>query len=132
MDIRPERSKFRKINKPMVFSVILFTALVIWLIVSVGSAGTAAEKSRSSSVYKTVMNSALLCYSIEGEYPPDLDYLKENYGVRIDSEKYTVHYEYFGYDKFGGKYDAVPAVCGLLPDNNFGGSFGIRKDLIEL
>lgn len=96
MDIRPERSKFRKINKPMVFSVILFTALVIWLIVSVGSAGTAAEKSRSSSVYKTVMNSALLCYSIEGEYPPDLDYLKENYGVRIDSEKYTVHYEYFG------------------------------------
>ena len=28
----------------------------------------------------------------EGVYPPDLDYLKERYGLQIDEERYTVKY----------------------------------------
>jgi len=33
------------------------------------------------------------CYASEGCYPPDLNYLKENYGIQINEEKYTVIYE---------------------------------------
>lgn len=35
------------------------------------------------------------CYAAEGVYPPDLDYLREHYGVQIDEERYTVFYEVF-------------------------------------
>ena len=91
-----KREKIHKVNRITVFSVILFALVVIWLAVSVRNAGNAAEQSRTDSLYRAVMNSALLCYSIEGEYPPDLEYLEENYGVKTDHDRYIIHYEYFG------------------------------------
>lgn len=32
------------------------------------------------------------CYAAEGVYPPDLDYLKEHYGVQVDETRYRVYY----------------------------------------
>lgn len=78
------------------FSAAMFVLLLIWLLISVSNAEKAAEENRAASVYSMVMNSAAMCYSIEGEYPPDLEYLEENYGVKIDGVRYIVHYEYFG------------------------------------
>lgn len=34
----------------------------------------------------------MACYAIDGVYPPDLEYLKEHYGIQIDEDRYTVHY----------------------------------------
>lgn len=33
------------------------------------------------------------CYALEGAYPPDLQYLVENYGLIVDQEKYVYQYE---------------------------------------
>ncbi len=33
------------------------------------------------------------CYATEGRYPPDLSYLEEHYGIRINPKLYTVKYE---------------------------------------
>ena len=35
------------------------------------------------------------CYAVEGVYPPNLDYLKEHYGIQVDEERYTVVYTAF-------------------------------------
>lgn len=35
------------------------------------------------------------CYAAEGIYPPDVDYLKEHYGVQVDEEQYLVSYTAF-------------------------------------
>ena len=35
------------------------------------------------------------CYAVEGVYPPDLEYLQEHYGIRVDDDKYTVHHNAF-------------------------------------
>lgn len=86
----------KRVNRLTVLSVILFVLVVVWFVISANNAGEAADKKRTDSVYSTVMNGAVLCYSIEGEYPPSLDYLKENYGVNFDSDKYVVNYSYFG------------------------------------
>lgn len=86
----------KRVNRLTVLSVILFVLVVVWFVISADNAGEAADKKRTESVYGTVMNGAVLCYSIEGEYPPSLDYLKENYGVKYDSDKYVVNYSYFG------------------------------------
>lgn len=37
----------------------------------------------------------MACYAAEGIYPPDLDYLKDHYGVQVDEERYTVFYSVF-------------------------------------
>jgi len=36
---------------------------------------------------------AVACYAAEGVYPPNLQYLEENYGVQINPKLYTVKYE---------------------------------------
>jgi hypothetical protein len=38
---------------------------------------------------------AVTCYATEGIYPPDVDYMKEHYGIQIDEAKYLVRYEVF-------------------------------------
>ncbi len=89
------RKKVRP-NRQMILSAVLFALIVIWLVVSAGNAGSAAEKSRAGSVRSALMNSVSLCYSIEGEYPPDIEYLEKNYGFKPDRDRYVIHYEYFG------------------------------------
>lgn len=44
---------------------------------------------------KAISNAAVSCYAIEGAYPPSIDYLVENYGVQINTERFTVKYELF-------------------------------------
>ena len=36
------------------------------------------------------------CYAIEGFFPPDLDYLKDHYGLVYDTSIFTVDYTAFG------------------------------------
>lgn len=83
-------------NKLYLLSVLLFAAVAAWFVISVGNADSAADEKRAEAVYNSVMNGASLCYSIEGEYPPDLEYLEKHYGVRVNADKYIVDYSYFG------------------------------------
>ena len=41
---------------------------------------------------QAVRRSWVSCYALEGTYPPDLDYLKERYGLQIDEDEYIVRY----------------------------------------
>ncbi|WP_304508220.1 hypothetical protein [Anaerotignum sp.] len=44
---------------------------------------------------ESIMNGAIRCYALEGVYPPSYEYLKENYGIQIDEEKYAIFYDIF-------------------------------------
>lgn len=74
---------------------VLFLGIIVWLCIALGNTSKAAEQSELTAVKTTVENGITLCYAIEGVYPPNIDHLKENYGVIYDSEKYIVHYECF-------------------------------------
>lgn len=82
--------------KMYIVSAVLFIFIIVWFLVSVGNADKAAREKQCSSVGDEIMNGAVLCYSIEGEYPPSLSYLEENYGITVNSDKYIVGYDYFG------------------------------------
>ncbi len=84
------------INKFYLLSAVLFAAAAAWFVISIDNAGRSADEKQTEAVYRSIMNGASLCYSIEGEYPPSLDYLEKNYGVRVDTDKYAVDYSYFG------------------------------------
>ena len=38
---------------------------------------------------------ALTCYTVEGFYPPSLEYLSAGYGVAVDEQKFAVLYNVF-------------------------------------
>ncbi len=55
---------------------------------------TASEE--QTELLRQAINQAVVnCYAMEGRYPESLDYLKENYGIQINTEKYSVTYEIF-------------------------------------
>ena len=55
--------------------------------------GRAEEDMRQ--LEETLRRGCVACYAAEGVYPPDLDYLKEHYGLQVDEARYTVRYSAF-------------------------------------
>lgn len=49
----------------------------------------------TQSVQAAVLRSAVQCYSVEGVYPSNLDYLERYYGLMIDHETYIISYDTF-------------------------------------
>ncbi|MBQ8590010.1 MAG: hypothetical protein IJ486_06110 [Firmicutes bacterium] len=45
---------------------------------------------------EALRNACMVCYSVEGTYPPSLDYLEQRYGISVDRERFTVVYEAIG------------------------------------
>lgn len=80
---------------PVILGVVLFAAMIVWLIAAVGNVSAATDEERLEQVRQSVENGITLCYAVEGSYPEKLDHLTENYGVVINKEKYLVHYECF-------------------------------------
>ncbi len=42
---------------------------------------------------EALRRTAVACYASEGIYPPDVAYMQEHYGIRIDERHYAVIYE---------------------------------------
>lgn len=42
---------------------------------------------------QAIRRTAAACYASEGVYPPDLSYMREHYGLRVDETRYAVIYE---------------------------------------
>ncbi len=80
------------------FAVLLFAAIIIWFVSGLSNTERSADEERLRNVKQSVVNGAVLCYSVEGCYPEDLGYLKDNYGVSYDENKYLVHYRYVSAD----------------------------------
>jgi hypothetical protein len=75
--------------------IILLITLLILLQVAFSLAGL-EQKSRQTgidSAREAVEKAALQCYALEGAYPPDLDYLAENYGLQLQEKKFLYYYE---------------------------------------
>ena len=76
-------------------SFVLFGAIAAFCI---GGMQNADQKQREEALRiaeESVIRGAVSCYAQEGFYPPDYEYLKENYGIRVNEEKYTVFYSVF-------------------------------------
>ncbi len=49
----------------------------------------------AAAIETAVSRSALQCYVVEGVYPPDLEYLEDNYGLEVNTRDFYVRYEAF-------------------------------------
>lgn len=79
-------------NKKTVIIAVLLVAAVVMM---TGRADKGLEDERLENLAQAVHKAAVSCYAVEGFYPADIEYLKENYGLMADEEKYTVIYDAF-------------------------------------
>ncbi len=61
----------------------------------VSAANARTESEQEAQLMEAVHRAMVTCYASEGQYPPSLDYLEENYALRFDDERFIVSYDAF-------------------------------------
>lgn len=82
-------------NIGTLIAVIMLLAVIVWSIYGVNNAENIQSKQEKTELENSINKTITLCYSIEGCYPPSVQYLIDNYNLKVDSSKYVVHYEVF-------------------------------------
>lgn len=94
-----KQRKFRggplDVIKENIFSILLFVAVAVIFMNGLGSAKQSSEAEERRIAEESIRRAVVSCYAIEGAYPQNYEYIKENYGVRIDESKFSVMYEIF-------------------------------------
>lgn len=74
---------------------VIAAAALLWFAAAVDSLDSGRSEEDLRRLEETLRRGCVACYAAEGVYPPDLDYLKEHYGLQMDEERYTVKYSAF-------------------------------------
>jgi penicillin-binding protein-related factor A (putative recombinase) len=82
----------KSISPGFIFSILFFAALATVLFVAVANSDKGYEKERQNAAANALRNAVISCYAIEGMYPPNVQYMKDNYGLSIDEELFIIHY----------------------------------------
>lgn len=80
----------------VLISAVVFAAVIFAFWFSVSSVSAKSDEEEIKTLKTAVSRGITYCYTLEGNYPPSLDYLKENYGLSFNEEKYFVDYQPMG------------------------------------
>ena len=89
--MRKRRKNAVRFFMPLMLLAVLLISVTVLSGIERGQSGLARIQ-----LEETVRKTALTCYAAEGIYPPDLEYMKERYGLHFDEEMYQVYYDVFG------------------------------------
>lgn len=82
-----------------VIKLLILAAIIGGLLYAMNIGAARLTKGQEAESKKQLENSirkaTMTCYATEGVYPPNLKYLKDNYGIQIDESQFTVFYEIF-------------------------------------
>jgi len=91
----PGREKMKR-------KISLWIGLVVFVCLAVvAGAGIAGMRDRNGEQQlavqkKAIERAAVLCYALEGFYPPKIEYLEEKYGLIVDRNRFFIVYRAFG------------------------------------
>jgi len=77
-----------------VIAAVILLAAVLAFAAFRGSGRDLGEEA-ADAIREAVQRSALQCYVVEGVYPPSLAYLRDNYGLQVNTEDFYVTYDAF-------------------------------------
>lgn len=69
--------------------------IVVFIVIGGRQTSVHTAEEQQGLVEDAIRRAVVQCYAIEGMYPPNMAYLEDEYGIKIDEEKYIVHYEVF-------------------------------------
>ena len=79
-----------------ILSVFCIVAALFLFMKAVDNIGTANDAEQAQILEQALTRSITACYALEGAYPPNINYLVENYGLTYDSTEYFIDYQYIG------------------------------------
>lgn len=77
-------------------SVAAFLILLLLFLGGIRSVSDTTAAKQLESLQTALSRSIAQCYAVEGMYPPDLQYLKDHYGLTYDETEFLVAYEAYG------------------------------------
>lgn len=81
--------------KGYLISAVVFGVVMGVFLNGVLSMSDRMEREGTETLRSAIARASVQCYAIEGRYPPSVQYLEDNYGIRIDRERFHVFYEGF-------------------------------------
>lgn len=69
--------------------------VVVALFMALGLAQRNAREQSAASLRQSILDVAMQCAAVEGSFPSSLNYLEENYGLRINHDDFKVNYDVF-------------------------------------
>lgn len=75
------------------WAVVLILCTVIFVLTAVANLEQDKQVEDIHQLEQALQRTAVACYAVEGAYPPDVDYMRQRYGLTYDDSRYTVHYE---------------------------------------
>lgn len=57
-----------------------------------GKLDAGSQKEQELALSNALEHAVTMCYALEGIYPPDLQYMKEHYGLTYNEERFYVSY----------------------------------------
>lgn len=90
MFIREKRLSAIKKAIPVALTVIVLWAIVIGATKTQEQAAGQAQKLTEESIRRA----AVQCYALEGIYPVNIEYLMDHYGIRPDTNRFIIHYQF--------------------------------------
>lgn len=77
-------------------STAAFLILLLLFLGGIRSVSDTTAAKQLESLQTALSRSIAQCYAVEGMYPPDLQYLKDHYGLTYDEADFLVDYEAYG------------------------------------
>lgn len=77
-------------------SAIVFVVIVVVFIVCISSVSKNSTQRQKKLLNDALMNDITFCYATEGRYPESIEYLKKNYALTYDEDKFYVDYRTYG------------------------------------
>ena len=93
------RFQYKKQSKKpsgFLLSVCVFLAILIIFTQGLASLSESTARRQRESLENAITRSVTYCYTVEGAYPENLDYLKEHYGLTYDEDAFFVDYRVVG------------------------------------
>jgi len=85
--------KKRGVHRALYISLAVFVLAIVFTVTMVGQMSRRVDVEQTARLREVLRRAAISCYSVEGRYPPSLEYLEEHYGVVIDHSKFAVDFD---------------------------------------
>lgn len=77
-------------------SFLVFLAILFLFLQGLSSLSDSTARRQKESLENAITRSVTHCYTVEGAYPENLEYLKDNYGLTYDEDAFFVDYRIIG------------------------------------
>lgn len=87
--------KQKTLRQGLTLTLCVFALLCVGAVALLNYIDAQSARAEEELVLSAVRQAMITCYAVEGAYPADVSYLKENYGLAYNEEEYFVYCDAF-------------------------------------